>query len=324
MASLAALALGPWRARAREAPADVPRVGFVGLTSASVATANAAGAFRVRLKELGYVEGRDVIVEARWAEGDYDRLPALIDDLVQRKVDVIVTTATRAAVVAKAATSTIPIVAVGVGDPVGSNLVPNLARPGGNLTGLSLGWGAGMAGKWLELLRDTVPRLSVVAAIANPDNLVVVDQIRQLQAIVASGGPRIRVIEVRDLGKLDLAFEEARQHAQAVLVLPDPVIGSMATRDTLAALAAKHRLPACYAFREFVEAGGLMSYGPDLRSVFRRAAEYVDKILKGTPPGDLPVEQPTQYELIVNLKTARALGLTIPQSIAQRADKVIQ
>ena len=283
---------------------------------------NAATAFWIRLKELGYVEGQNLVIEARWAEGDYERLPALVGDLVGRKVDVIVTTATRATLVAKAATTTIPIVAVGVGDPVGNGLVPSLARPGGNLTGLSLGWGEGMAGKWLELLKETVPRLSVVAAIANPDNLVVRDQVRQLQAIAASRGPRIRVIEVRDPAKLERAFEESKQHAQAVLVLPDPIIAAMSTRDTLTRLAAKHRLPAFYAFREFVDAGGLMSYGPNLRGLYRRAAEYVDKILKGVPPGDLPVEQPTQFELVVNLRTARALGLTIPQSIAQRAELI--
>ena len=322
VASLASVVLGPPQARAVETSGDLPRVGFVGLSSPS--SPNAAAAFWIRLKELGYVEGQNLVIEARWAEGDYERLPALIGDLVGRKVDVIVTTATRATLVAKAATTTIPIVAVGVGDPVGNGLVPNLARPGGNLTGLSLGWGEGMAGKWLELLKETVPRLKVVAAIANPDNLVVRDQVRQVQAIAASRGPRIRVIEVRDPGKLERAFEEAKQHAQAVLVLPDPIIASMATRDTLTALAAKHRLPAFYAFREFVDAGGLMSYGPNLRGMYRRAAEYVDKILKGVLPGDLPVEQPTQFELVVNLRTARALGLTIPQSIAQRADELIR
>jgi len=274
------------------------------------------------LRELGYVEGQNLVIESRWAEGQYERLPALMAEVVGQKVDVLVTYSTPAAVAAKRATSTIPIVAAGLGDPVGVGLVSSLAHPGGNLTGLSTGWTEGITAKWLELLREAAPRLTTVAVIGNPDNPVVRDQVKELQAVAHTHNLRLQFIEVRETGALDRAFEQVGQKAQGSLVLPDPIIASL--RGQLVALAAKQRLPTIYYLRDFVDAGGLMAYGPDFRVQFRRAAEYVDRILKGAKPSELPVEQPIRFELVVNLKTAKAFGLTIPESILLRADEVIR
>jgi putative ABC transport system substrate-binding protein len=315
-----AIVLGSPLLRAVEPVQRVVRVGFVGPASPSTGI-RAVTQFWERLRELGYVEGRNLIIEARWAEGRYDRLPELMAEVIGHKVDVLVTYSTPAALAAKTATSTIPIVAAGMGDPVGSRLVTSLSRPGGNLTGLSVGW-EGIAGKWLELLQETVPQLITVAVIANPNNPISRGQAKELQAIAPTLGLKLRLIEVREPEALDRAFGQAGQQAQGVLVLPDPVIA--AVRGQLTAMAAKHRLPTMYYLRDFVDAGGLMSYGPDLGVQFRRAAEYVDKILKGANPADLPIEQPTRWTLVVNLNVARALGLTIPQSILQRADEVVQ
>ena len=315
-----AIVLGSPLLRAAEPAQRVVRVGFVGTASPSTG-GRAVTQFWERLRELGYVEGQNLVIEARWAEGRYDRLPELMAEVIGRKVDVLVTYSTPAAAAAKNATSTIPIVAAGMGDPIGSRLVASLARPGGNLTGLSLGWAEGIAGKWLELLQETVPQLTTVAVIANPDNPLSRVQAKQLHAIAPTRGLKLWLTELREPGALDRAFGQASQQAQGVLVLPDPLIAAL--RGQLTALAARHRLPTIYSLRDFVDAGGLMSYGPDLGVQYRRAAEYVDKILKGALPADLPIEQPTQWTLVVNLKVARALGLTIPQSILLRADEVI-
>ena len=315
-----AIVLGSPLLRAAEPAQRVVRVGFVNPASRSIGS-RALTQFWERLRELGYVEGQNLVIEARWAEGRYDRLPELMAEVIGRKVDVLVTYSTPAAAAAKNATSTIPIVAAGMGDPIGSRLVASLARPGGNLTGLSLGWAEGIAGKWLELLQETVPQLTTVAVIANPDNPLSRVQAKQLQAIAPTRGLKLWLTEVREPGALDRAFGQAGQQAQGVLVLPDPLIAAL--RGQLTALAARHRLPTIYSLRDFVDAGGLMSYGPDMGVQYRRAAEYVDKILKGALPADLPIEQPTQWTLVVNLKVARALGLTIPQSILLRADEVI-
>jgi len=209
-----------------------------------------------------------------------------------------------------------------MGDPVGSGVAASLAHPGGNLTGFSQGWDEGIGGKWLELLQETVPRLSTVALFANPDNPLARELARKLEVIAPTRGLKVRLIEVREPRALAGAFERAGRTAQAVLVLPDPIIS--ATRKQVTALAAKHRLPAMYTLRDFVDVGGLMAYSPDLAVLFRRAAEYVDRILRGANPGDLPIEQPTEYRLIVNLKAAKALGITIPESILLRADEVIR
>jgi putative ABC transport system substrate-binding protein len=297
------------------------RLGFVHPQSPSTANRGVT-AFWERLRELGWVEGQNLVIEARWADGRAERLPALMSEMIERKVDVLVTWGTTAAVAAKKATSTIPIVDAAMSDPVRSGLAASLARPGGNLTGLSGGFAEGFAGKWLELLRETVPRLSRVAVIENPDTPIARDLESELKAIATARGLKLLLIEVREAGALDRAFEQAARKSQAVLVLPDPMLG--ANRERVVALAAKHRLPAIYYLRDFVEAGGLMAYAPDLVAMFRRAAEYVDKILKGAKPGDLSIEQPTKFELLVNLKTAHALGISIPDSILLRADEVIR
>jgi putative tryptophan/tyrosine transport system substrate-binding protein len=299
----------------------VVRVGFVSPYSPSTAT-RSLGAFWARLRELGYVEGRNLVIEARWADGRNDRLPVLIGEVLGRNVDVLVTWTTPAATAAKNATSIVPIVVAAMGDPVAIGLVATLAHPGGNLTGLSMGFAEGMGGKWLELLQETVPRLSQVAVIENPDNPANRAQTKELEAVARSLAVRLQLIPARDLEAFDRAFAQAHREAQAVLVLADPL--TVHRRDRITALAAKYRIPGMYPLLDFVDAGGLMAYSANQRVLFRRAAEYVDKILKGANPGDLPIEQPTQFELAVNLKTARALGLTIPESILLRADEVIR
>jgi putative ABC transport system substrate-binding protein len=306
-------------AQAAEPAQSVARIGFVSPHSPST-DPQIVATFWQSLRELGYIEGQNLIVETRWANGRYDRLPVLMTEVVGRKVDILVTYGTPAAIAAKNATSTIPILDAGMGDPVGSGLVASLARPSGNLTGLSLGW-ADTAGKWIELLQEMVPRLSTVAVMVNPDNPVNRDFAKELQTIAPTRGLKLRLIKVRDQATLDQAFKQARREAQAVVVVGDLTFGG---RGQITALAAKHRLPAMYYLREFVDEGGLMAYGPDFTGLWRRAAEYVDKILKGAKPSDLPIEQPTKFQLVVNLKTAKTLGITILESILLRADEVIR
>ena len=323
--SLAAIAIVvltcPLAARAADPAQKVVRIGFVDAQSPSTAPRGLA-AFWERLRELGYVDGQNLVVESRSAEGRSERLPVLMNEVIERNVDVLVTWTTSAAIAAKKATSTVPIVVAVMGDPVRSGLVASLARPGGNLTGLSVGLAQGLASKWVELLKDMVPRLSTLAVIANPATAIDRDLAKELQAIAPAQGLKLRLIEVREPAALDRAFEQAGRKAQAVLVLPDPVLFSH--RAQVTALAARHRLPAIYPSRDYIEAGGLITYGPDFAVMFRRAADYVDKILRGARPGDLPIEQPTQYVLVVNLKTAKALGITIPESILMRANEVIR
>lgn len=315
------LLAGDSASHAAPPPGKVSRVGFVSPQSASTAP-HGVDAFWDRMHELGYVEGQNLVVESRWADDHYDRLPALVAEVLQRKVDVLVTVATSGVVAARNVTSTVPIVGVGMADPVRTGLANSLAKPGGNVTGTSMGWGDGMAGKWLELLQETVPKLSTVAVIANPSNPLVRNLVKELEAVAPPRGLKLRVIEISHPGALDQAFAQASRKAQAVLALPDPMIAAHLQRVT--ALAAKYRLPGVYYLREFADAGGLIAYGPDLAMMTRRTAEYVDKILNGARPGDLPIEQPTKFELVVNLKTAKALGITIPQSILVRADEVIR
>lgn len=291
-------------------------------TSSPSAAQPAVKAFWDRLHELGYVEGQNLVIEQRWAEGQLDKLPALMAEVLARNLDVLVTWTTPGARAAKNATSTVPIVAAAMGDPVGSGLVVSLARPGGNLTGLSSGWGRGIGGKWLELLQETVPQLSTVAVTMNPDIPVHRDLVKELEIIAPTRGVKLRIIEVRNAQMLEQVFEHARRSAQAVMVVAEPI--TMNNRTQVTMLAAKHRLPAIYGLRDFVDSGGLMAYGFDEVVMFRRAADYVDKIVKGANPADLPIEQVSSYQLIVNLKTAKALGLTFPESILQRADEVIR
>jgi putative ABC transport system substrate-binding protein len=275
-----------------------------------------------RLRQLGYVEGQNLVIEVRWANGQLDRMPVLIAEVIERKVDVLVTFGTQAAVAAKNSTTTIPIVGVAMGEPLRTGLVASLAQPAGNLTGTSVGWAEGVGGKWLELLQETVPRLSTVAVLANLDTAIARDLVKELEAVAPTRGLKLELIEVRESSTLDRAFERAARKAQAVLVLPAPILS--AQRGQITALAAKHRLPTMYYLRDYVEAGGLMAYAPDLSVQFERAADYVNKILKGARPAELPIEQPTRWTLVVNLKVARALRLRMPESILLRADEVLQ
>jgi putative ABC transport system substrate-binding protein len=301
----------------------VVRVGLVSpLSPSSPYSLRYEPEFWKHLHGLGWVEGQNLVAETRWAEGRSERLPALVAELIEHKVDVLVTIGSQAAVAAKNATTTIPIVIVAVGDPISAGLVTSLARPGGNLTGMSLGWVEGIEGKWLQLSQEMVPRLSTLAVIANPTSPIYGKYLQRLEAIAPTRGLKVRIIDVRGPDTLDNAFEQARRTAQAVLVAADANL--LTEQQRIVALAAKHRLPDMHVVREFVEAGGLMAYAPELRVVYRHAADYVDKILRGAKPGDLPIEQPTRFELVVNLRTAKVLGLRIPESILLRADEVIR
>ncbi len=302
-------------------PPKVPRIGILWASPIS-ANAHLREAFRQGLRELGYVEGRNVALELRYAEGKLDRLPDLAAELVRLKVDVIVAANTPTALAAKQATRTIPIVMALSGDPVESGLVASLARPGGNVTGLSL-MAPELGGKRLQLLKEVVPRASRVAVLSNPNNPFTGLMVRETEAAARVLGVQLQAREIRAPEDIDRAFQAAiRGRASALIVVDDGLV--FTHRARIAALAAKSRLPAIYPFRESVEAGGLMSYATNFADSYRRAATYVDKILKGAKPADLPVEQPTRFELVINVKTANALGLTFPQSVLIRADQVIQ
>jgi putative tryptophan/tyrosine transport system substrate-binding protein len=315
--------LGVSIARAVEAARTVARIGFISPSSPSSSfNRRRLPAFWDHLRELGWVRGENLAVEERWAEGRYDRLPTLMQEVLGRKVDVLVTYTTPAGIAAKNATSTIPIVDALMGDPVGMGLAASLAHPGGNLTGLSMGWTEGIAGKWLELLQETVPRLSTVAVIADPNWPISREQVKRLEAVAPKRAIKIRIIAVRGPEDLERAFARAGRTAQAVLVLSDQYLDAQPQR--VLALAARYRLPDMHVARDYVDAGGLMAYAPDMTAMFQRAADYVDRILRGAKPADLPIEEPTKFELVVNLKTAKVLGLTIPESILLRADEVIR
>jgi putative ABC transport system substrate-binding protein len=277
---------------------------------------------RQGLRDAGYFEGRDVVIEWRSASGDYARVQELAADLVQRKVDVIVVQSTPAAQAAKRATSTIPIVMAPVGDPVGVGLVESLGHPGGNITGLSL-MATELSAKRLQLLKETIPRLTRVAVLWNPATPWHTKVIEELEAVAPSLSIELKFVSVQTPEEIGPAFSAVnRAHDQALYFIEDAFF--FTHRTTISKLASKARLPTMYGLRQDVDAGGLMSYGANYEDLFRRSAGYVDKILKGTKPGDLPIERPTKFELAVNLGTARALGITIPQSILQRADEVIQ
>jgi|KBSMisStaDraftv2_1062788.scaffolds.fasta_scaffold65432_3 putative ABC transport system substrate-binding protein len=306
-----------------QAPAKIARIGFIdpGLPDTSLFEA-----FRQGLRDLGYVEGRNILIEFRTAQGKPERFPPLAAELVALKVDVIVTGAgTLAARAAQHASSTLPIVAVAVGDPVTSTLVSSLARPGGNVTGLSV-LTPELVGKCLEQLKLAVSSISRVAFLLQPGAVperTQMDILREAEVAARALGMHLQVVEARGAEDFDRAFSNMISgRADAMFVLSTPVFS--AERRRLVELAAKNRFPAVYSYRVYVDAGGLMSYGPNLVDLSRRAAMYVHKILKGAKPGDLPVEQPTKFELVINLKTAKNLGLTIPQSMIARADDVIQ
>ena len=278
--------------------------------------------FRTGLTELGYVEGRNIALEYRWAQGNLDRLPQFAEELVKLKVDVIVTLGPPAAIAVKRATETVPIVVLAIGDPVASGLVSNLGRPGGNVTGTTRMLSE-MSTKHVELLKQAVPSLSRLAVLWNPDNSSHTPALKSAETAAHSLAIKVRAVEVRSPSDLDGAFATIdRDRCDGLLFLADPVFFIHLRR--MADLAAGRRLPAVSNFIEFVRLGGLMGYAPSLPEEFRRAASYVDRILKGAKPGDLPIQQPTKFELAINLKTAKALGLTIPSSLLQRADQVIE
>jgi putative ABC transport system substrate-binding protein len=300
----------------------LPRIGWLGGPSRESAQPFVR-VFQQGLKDLGWVEGRNIIIEWRFAGGNAERLPGLAKELIRLPVDLIVVPSTPPALAARNATNTIPLVAVSMGDPVALGLVSSLARPGGNVTGLTSVLGPEIAGKQLELLKETVPKVSRMAVLWNPATSGNVLALTQANLAARALRVELQPFEARSLADFDGAFTAmSAKRAGALLILGDVLF--TAHRKRLVELSGKNRLPAIYSDRPFVDDGGLMSYGPNVFDNFRRAATYVDKILKGAKPADLPVEQPTKFELIINLKMARALGLIIPRSLLARADEVIE
>ena len=308
----------PLAARAQQ-PAKLPTIGYLGTAGAS-AWAPWTAAFVQRLHELGWIEGRTVAIQYRWAEGRTDRFAEIAAEFVRIKVDVIVTGG-NAAVAAKRASSAVPIVFAIVDDPVGSGLVTSLARPGGNVTGLSM-QSTDLAGKRLALLREVVPGLRRLAIMANVDFPAAAQEMDEIQAAATKLGLDVATFELRRAEDIAPAFEALKGRGEALYVVGDALVITHRVRINTLALTA--RLPTIFFLREYVEAGGLMSYGPSFPDLFRRAGDYVDKILRGAKPGDIPVEQPTKFDLIINLTTAKALGLSIPESFLVRADEVIE
>jgi putative ABC transport system substrate-binding protein len=310
----------PVAAKAQPA-GKVYRIGFLGSVSAA-ANKNRLEAFRQGLRNLGYAEGRNILIEYRWAEGDYERLPGLARELVGRKPDLIVSTGGQPTVRAlRAVTTTVPVVFL-TSDPVAEGIVLSLGRPGGNFTGLDV-FSVELDTKRLGLLKETLPNASRVVFLLNPGNPSALPQRNRIEIAAQMLRVRLQLLEARLPDEIDTAFAAmARERPDALLLMADPMLDSQ--RKRIVGLAMKNRLPAVYQWREFAAGGGLMSYGADLLALYRRLPMYVDKVLKGAKPAELPVEQPTKYELVVNLKTAKALGVTIPQSILLRADEVIQ
>jgi putative ABC transport system substrate-binding protein len=297
----------------------VHRIGFVSPTPPGARNE----AFLQGLRELGYVEGHNVQIEMRFAEGRPERLPGLVEDVIRLKIDVLVVGATIGARAAKGATTTLPVVFAGSSDPVAGGIVTNLARPEGNITGTSLAYGDSLAGKWLELLKEAAPDVSHFATLWSSSNTAAAGFVKELQAAAGALNARLDVHHAATLPELDEALAAiGGGGARGLIVTPNPF--SATQRDKLVQFAASRRLPAIYFVEDFADAGGLMSYGPSIADAYRRAAAYVDKILKGARPADLPVEQPTKFELVVNLKTAKALGLALPRPILHRADRLIE
>jgi putative ABC transport system substrate-binding protein len=307
----------------QQRPAKIPLVGYLQPVVPVNGTSPLLEDFRQGLRELGYVEGRNLQLEIRWGEGQLDRLPALAEELVRLKVDVIMAVTSPSVVAAKQATGTIPIVMPFSSDPVGDGLVTSLARPGGNITGLSM-MAPELGAKRLQLLKETFPKIfRPVAVVWNPDYVGMMARFRETQGVAPAVGIDVRSVEVRDSRELERALESMdRERPDALLLLADPL--TISQRLRIVEYAAKEQIPAIYEISQFVDAGGLMSYGPNIDELVRRAATYVDKILKGAKPADLPIEQPTKFEFVINLKCAKALGLTIPQSVLLQADRVIE
>jgi putative ABC transport system substrate-binding protein len=303
-------------------PTKIPRIGFLHPAPPGGVPGIRLEAFQDALRELGYVEGKNVQLEVRWGNGEFERLPALAAELVQSKVDVIVAATSPSVLAVQKATSTIPIVMPVSSDPVGDGLVASLAHPGGNITGLSM-MAPELGEKRLQLLRETFPDASrAVAVLWNPAYAGMRARFEEAKVAAPKLGLTTQSVEVRDTRELDVAFEAiVREHPEA-LVLSDPFTTSQRAR--IVEFAAEHRLPAIYESSDFVDVGGLMSFGPNISNLYRGAAVYVDKILKGAKPGDLPIEQPTKFELVLNMKAAKALGISFPASVLLRADKLIE
>jgi len=314
------LALG-LPAQAQQAK-KIAKIGYL-FASTPAATAHNIEAFRQGLRELGYVEGKTFVLEARYAEGRFERLPELARELVGLKVNVIVTVTDVVIAAVKRETQTIPIVMVVSSDPVGTGFVASLARPGGNVTGLS-SMSPELSGKRLELLREVVPGLSRVAFLWNPDVRGTMFDYKETEGAARSLRLQLQSVEMLRVEDLDRAFSAITKERAQALIMPTGNPVAFANRSQIVSFAQRNRLPSIYGVKEYVDAGGLMSYGPSTPDMFRRAATFVDKILKGAKPADLPVEQPTKFELVINLKTAQQIGVTIPPNVLARADKVIK
>ena len=309
-----------WPVVARAQQSRLPTIGFLGGSTPS-ATNQWTATFVERLRELDWVEGKNLAIEYRWAEGRTERYHDIAADFVKMKVAVIVTAGTESVIAAKRLTSTIPIVFATAGDPVGSGLVASLARPGGNVTGLS-NQQTDLAGKRLGLLREIMPSLSRLAIMANVSNPAAVSEMRDVQAVAGTLGLHVNTSEIQRPEDIEPAFDALKNRADALYVVIDPLVSGNRVRINTLALGS--RLPTMHGFREFAQAGGLMTYGPDFPDLFRRTAELVDKILRGEKPADIPVEQPTKFELVINATTAKLLGLTVPPTLLARADEVIE
>jgi putative tryptophan/tyrosine transport system substrate-binding protein len=307
----------PLAARAQQ-PANT--IGFLGASTRS-AESQWIAAFVQRLRELGWIDGRNIVIEYRWAEGRDERFAEIAAEFVRLKVGVIVTWGTPTTIALKQATSVIPVVAAGMGNPLGAGIVASLAQPGGNVTGLS-GMVTDLASKRLELLREVVPGLRRLAILANTGNPAVVLELREVQSAASALGLEVVTSEIRQSKDIAAAFNALKSGVDALYVCTEPVVFTNAIPINI--LAAAARVPTMHARREYVEAGGLMSYGPDLPDLFRRAADFVDKILRGAKPADIPVEQPTKFDFVINLTTAKALGLDVPPTLLARADEVIE
>ena len=318
-----AAAAWPFAVRAQQA-GSLPRIGFLGASS-SMAVGPLIAAFVQRLRELGWHDGQNVLIEYRWVEGRVERISEIAAEFAGSKVDVIVTHGNIAVAAAKRATSDIPIVFAIANDPLGAGLVASLARPGGNVTGLSLQQND-TAAKRLALLREVIPSLRRLAIIANPDNSGSVQEVRDTEAAARTLGFEVVTVEIRRAEDIAPAFGDIKRRADALYVSGDAVLTTLLTSQQfdINSFAVSEKLPTMFNQRAMVEKGGLMSYGPSFADLYRRAGDYVDKILRGAKPGDLPVEQPTKFELVVNIKTAKALGLTIPESFLLRADEIIE
>jgi putative ABC transport system substrate-binding protein len=318
IAALGGAVAWPLTARAQQ-PAKLPTIGFLGSSTPS-AMSQLVAAFVQRLRELGWIEGRTFAIEYRWAEGRNDRYAEIAAEFVRQKVDVIVTVGA-AVLAAKQATSVIPIVFAAAVDPLGSGFVASLARPGGNITGLSF-QATDLAGKRFELLRELVPGLRRLAVLANIGYPAAVREMNEVQTAARTLGVEVATAEIRRADEIAPGIDEFKGRADALYVVQDPLLFTHRVRiNTLAAAA---RLPTMHGFREYVEAGGVMSYGANFPDLYRRAADFVDKILRGAKPSDLPVEQPTKFDLVINLITAKALGLEVPPTLLARADEVIE